>query len=269
MLSFGRFFLALALACGLAQGAAAQSASLKSVEVQATEFKVTLTDGRVLRSKDLVGARLVIAMGGQALRVRIDGVEPDPDAANGEVWLHTFSAELADGTWQNVCDPGPDGRRQGFPVAGRPRADGMLEPAEPGVFELACTSGALGKCIRFGYRPWAFAQGLELREVYNACIRMVRADYCGNGTPTTKDGQSIDIYDDHRIQKPENDPAMDFEAGWSADGAVCVRHVRVKENVSLESLVATCPRLKDRVGPTCSEETARRLGARLFNRSRP
>src|SRR5262245_27249232 len=196
MLPFKHFVLCFALACGLAGPAAAQSASLKSVEVQATEFKVTLTDGRVLRSRDLVGARLVIAMGGQAVRVRIDGVEQDPDAKNGEVLLHTFSAELADGTWQNVCDPGPDGRRQGFPVAGRPRPDGMLEAAEPGVFELACTSGALGKCIRFGYRPWAFSQGLELREVYNACIRMVRADYCGNGSATTKDGQVIDIYDD-------------------------------------------------------------------------
>ena len=145
------------------------------------------------------------------------------------------------------CRPGRT--PQGFPVAGRPRVDGMLEPAEPGIFELACTSGALGKCVRFGYRPWAFAQGLELRELYNACIRMVRADYCGNGTATTKDGQAIDMYDDLGIQKPENDPAMEFEAGWTEEGAACVRHTRVKENATLETLVAACPRLKDRVGP--------------------
>jgi hypothetical protein len=260
--------LVTALVCG-SLSAVAQTVTPLLVEADATEFKATLTDGRVLRSRDLVGARLVIAMGGQAIRVRIDGVERDPDAKNRTVWLHTFSAQMADGSWQNVCDAGPDGRRQGFPIAGRPRADGMLEPAEAGVFELACTSGALGKCVRFGYPPWGAANGVPLRETYNACIRMVRADYCGNGTPTTKEGQSIDIYDDHRIQVPENAPAMDFEAGWSADGAVCVRHVRVKENVSLESLVAACPRLKDRLGPSCSEEAARRLGARLFNRSRP
>lgn len=266
-----RIALSLVMLCGaLASGTSAQTASLKSVEVQGTEFKVTLTDGRVLRSRDLIGARLVIAMDGQAIRVRIDAVEPDPDAKNGAVWLHAFSAELADGSWQTVCDAGPDGRRQGFPVAGRPRHDGMLEPAEPGVFELACTSGALGKCIRFGYRPWAFAQGLELRELYNACIRMLRADYCGNGTATTtRDGQRIDIYDDLGIQRHENEPDMEFEAGWTEEGAACVRHVRVKENVSLDSLVAACPRLKDRVGPACTEEAARKLGARLFNRSRP
>ena len=60
---------------------------------------------------------------------------------------------------------------------------------------------------------------------------MVRADYCGNGTATTKDGQAIDMYDDLGIQKPENDPAMEFEAGWTEEGAVCVRHARVKEKV--------------------------------------
>ena len=269
MLPLVRIAFLLALLCAGARPGVTQSAALKSVEVQGTEFKVTLTDGRVLRSRELVGARLTIAMGGQAVRVRIDGVDRDPDARNGEVWLHTFSAELADGSWQNVCDAGPDGRRQGFPVAGRPRPDGMLEPADPGIFELACTSGALGKCVRFGYRPWAFKDGLELRELYNACIRMVRADYCGNGTATTKDGQAIDMYDDLGIQKPENDPAMDFEAGWTEEGAACVRHARVKENVTLEALVAACPRLQDRVGPACSEEAARKLGARLFNRSKP
>jgi hypothetical protein len=247
----------------------AQSVVPKLVEAEASEFKVTLTDGRVLRSRDLVGARLVIAMGGQTIRVRIDGVEPDPEAKSGTIWLHTFSAEMADGSWQNVCDADPDGRRQGFPIAGRPRVDGILDPAAPGVFELACTSGALGKCVRFGYLPWASAIGVPSRDVYNACIRMVRADYCGNGTPTTKDGRPIDIYDDLVIQKHEGDPAMDFEAGWTAEGAACVRHVRVKENISLESLVAACPQLKDRVGSACNEEAARRLGARLFNRSRP
>jgi hypothetical protein len=265
------FFLVAASVAMLGGGfpATAQTVVPKLVETEATEFKATLTDGRVLRSRDLVGARLVIAIGGQAIRMRLDAVERDPDARSGTVWLHTFSAEMADGSWQNVCDAGPDGRRQGFPIAGRPRADGMLEPAGPGIFELACTSGALGKCVRFGYPPWGAADGAPLRDVYNACIRMVRADYCGDGAPTTKDGQRIDIYDDLAIQRHENDATMDFEAGWSADGAVCVRHVRVKENTSLESLVATCPRLNDRVGPACSEETARRLGAKLFNRSTP
>jgi hypothetical protein len=261
--------LAIAAAlCGNAAGAA-QTVVPLSVQANGTEFVVSLVDGRTLRSRELIGATLVMAVRGQAIRVRIDGVEPDPDAKGGTVWLHTLSGQMTDGSWQNLCDAGPDGRRQGFPIAGRPRADGMLEPAEPGTFELVCTSGAQGKCVRFGYQPWTTPNGTQSRDLYNACIRMVRADYCGNGTATTKDGQQIDIYDDHGIQKPENVPVMDFEAGWTPDGAACVRHVRVKENVSLESLVAACPRLEDRAGPACSEEAARGFGARLFNCSRP
>jgi hypothetical protein len=255
--------------CGGARTTSAQAVVPLSVEAEATEFKALLSDGRMLRSRDLVGATLVIAIQGKGVRVRIDAVERDPDARNGTVWLHTFSAQTSDGSWQNLCGPGPDGRRQGFPIAGRPRSDGMMEDAEPGVFELVCTSGGQGKCVRFGYLPWRAADGSSLRDLYNACVRMVRADYCGNGTPTTRDGMQIDIYDDKGIQRPDNVPAMDFEAGWTPQGATCVRHVRVKENVSLESLVAACPRLKDKIGPMCEEETARGLGAKLFNRSRP
>jgi hypothetical protein len=266
----GRRGSALAITFSLALPLAAQAQTVvpQSVEADGTEFKVTLSDGRILRSHDLVGARLVIAMGGQAMRVRIDAVEADPEAKNGRVLLHTFSVQATDGSWQNVCDAGPDGRRQGFPIAGRPRPDGSFGPAERGILELACTSGALGKCVRFGYPPWVTLKGIQPFDIYNACIRMVRADYCGAGIPTTKEGQRIDIYDDQGIQTPENDPAMDFEAGWTAEGAVCVRHVRVRENVSLGELAA-CPRLKDRVGSACSEEAARALGATLFNRSRP
>ena len=126
------------------------------VEADATEFKATLTDGRVLRSRDLIGARLVIAMDGRAVRVRIDGVDPDPEARNGTVWLHTFSVQMADGSWENVCAPGPDGRRQGFPIAGRRAGRRLIRFGRARRFASSpARAAALGKCVRFGYPPWA------------------------------------------------------------------------------------------------------------------
>jgi hypothetical protein len=244
----------------------AAASGLQSVDVDGTEFKVTLTDGRVLRSAELVGATPTISTSGGTMRLRIDAVERDREAANVAVWLHSFSTEAADGSRQPLCDPGPGGGRQGFPLAGRPRADGAMEPAEPGIFEIVCTSGARGKCVRFGYPPWISA---AMRDIYNACVRMVRADYCGDGGGSTRDGMRIDLYDDRGIQQPDSDPAHEFEAGWTEAGAVCVHHVRVKENISLEALAASCPRLRDRLGPTCTEERARALGALLFVRSPP
>jgi hypothetical protein len=97
---------------------------------------------------------------------------------------------------------------------------------------------------------------------------MVRADYSGDGKGTTLNGQLIDVYDRFAIQQSDADAALEFEAGWSRDGAVCVRHVRVRQNVSLEELDAL-PALHGRTGAICTEEFARAHGAVMFNRSRP
>ena len=205
-----------------------------SVEVEGTQFKVTLPDGRVLRSPGLVGAVLDLRSG---LRVRIDAVDEDRDSRGGPLWLHTLSVRHADGTWTSFCHLGPDGRRAGFPVPGRATAHGTVAEAEPGVFELTCTGGAQAKCVRFGYRPWETGpDGRPMRVLYNACVRVVRADYGGDGHSTTRDGMLIEVYDAWKIQTADPQDGHDFEAGWSPEGAVCVRHVRVKENVSLEEL---------------------------------
>jgi hypothetical protein len=98
---------------------------------------------------------------------------------------------------------------------------------------------------------------------------MVRADYGGADEAFTKNGMKIDLYDPQGIQRPENAPDQTFEAGWTPEGAVCVHHARVKENVTLAQLEARFPRLEGRTGAICTEEFARGLGAILFNRSTP
>lgn len=242
----------------LATSSLAQQPAVSSIAVEGTEIVVKLADGRVLRSKDLVDATLDVHFEGQPAKVRIAGVEPDPGDKSGTVWLHTFEAKQADGSWQNLCSPGPDGRRQGFP----------LKDAKGGL-DLTCSSGAVGKCVRFGYRPWANGpDGTSLAPQHAACVRMVRGDYGGADAPFTKNGMSIDLYDTQGIQKPDNAADQAFEAGWTPEGAVCVHHVRVKENVTLGQLEARFPRLKGRTGAICTEDFARSLGALLFNRSR-
>lgn len=229
------------------------------VTVEGTEFVASLVDGRVLRSRDLVGAVLHVRFAGRPMRLRIAAVEPDPRDRSGTVWLHTLETPDAGGGWKNFCTSGPDGRRQGFPLAGGP--DGI---------ELSCTAGAIAKCVRFGYRRWEVAaDGAALAPLHAACVRMVRADYGGVGRPWTKDGMHIDLYDDHGVQQPDNSPSDTFEAGWSPEGAVCVHHVRVEENTTLSELAALYPALRGRTGDVCTEEFARAHGALVFNRSKP
>ncbi len=271
-------FAALGVLCAtlpaFPRAAAAEQMTPLSVGAEGTQFEVTLADGRVLRSPQLVGAVLVVAVGAGTIRLRIDAVEPDPgDAAfgirpSGSVLLHSLSVEDAQGGWSNPCEPGPDGRRQGFPIAGRALADGTIAPAEAGEFALTCTGGAEGKCVRLGYHPWErLPDGAPILPVYNACIHLLRADYAGDGSATTRNGQPIDICDKLGIQSPGNDKAQEFEAGWTAEGAVCVRHVRVKENATLSGIAAHSPRLAGRVGDVCTEAFARAAGAILFDRS--
>ena len=250
----------------VSSAATADPVAPMSVTVEGTQFKVTLTDGRVLRSPELVGAVLSLTLDGQAARIRIDAVEPDPRSPG--VLLHTLSTPDGKGGWTNICEAGPDGRRQGFPLAGRAEPDGTIAPAEAGALVLTCTGGAEGKCVRFGYHPWEnLPDGVPMLPVYNACVHLVRADYAGDGHGTTRNGQRIDIYDSLGIQKPDNDPIDAFEAGWTAAGAVCVRHVRVKENTDLARVEASSPRLRGRVGDICTETFARAQGAVLFVRS--
>lgn len=242
----------------LAQQATGPSPTVSSISVEGTEIVVTLVDGRARRSKDLVGATLNVRFEGQPAKVRIAAVELDPDDKSKTVWLHTFEGRQADGTWTNLCSAGPDGRTQGFP----------LQDAAGGL-EFTCGSGALGKCVRFGYRPWALGpDGKSLITQHAACVRMVRGDYGGVGEPFTKDGMSIDIYDPQSIQIADNAPDQTFEAGWTPEGAVCVHHVRVKENVTLAQLEEKYPRLKGRTGTICTEDFARANGAIVFNRSK-
>lgn len=239
--------------------------------VEGTSFRITAPDGRVLRSPQLAGAVLAVELAGVPLRVRIDAVRRDPAFRGAAVWLHRFSVQQADGRWKHLCEPDAQGRREAFPLAGAIRANGTLAPADDGRFEIACSAGALAKCLRFGYLPWGFApDGTPLRAAHDACVLMLRADYAGAGRPATREGTSIDISDRWGI-RPRR-PAgrrLPFEAGWNAQGAVCVHHVRIRPLATLAGVKAASPVLRGKTGAGCTRALALEQGALLFNGSRP
>jgi hypothetical protein len=252
---------------------AGEAEAARKVEVVGTTFRITTADGRVLTGAGLIGAVLTLDdSSGRRLSVRIDTVRPDPKDPTGETFLHTFMVrDEASGAWANLCTPDADGLAAGFPLSGIWTAGGE-HVASHEAFGLSCTSGAIGKCVRMGYRPWQTGpDGASLRAHHQACVRMVRADYCGDGTGHTRDGTPINVYDRLGIQAADPAPDMRFEAAWSADGAVCVRQVRVAEAGSLAALVRSCPRrLAGKVGAACTEEAVLRSGATLLlNASTP
>jgi len=263
----GGFALAAFLSVVAARAQESARDAAPSIEVVGTTIRVRLPDGSVRAGRELIGGILQVAVGARSLRVRIAGVEPDPRDREGEVLLYDFRVVAPDGREEPLCNPDPDGRRLGLPLAGRSDPAGTLARAEPGQFELVCTAAPQGKCLRFGYAPWRQApDGRPLLDWFNACVRMMRGDYCGDGRHFTRDGTWIDIYDRIGIQKSDADHSLSFEAAWGPGGAICVAHTRLPDLIDLDGLAQACPRLAGRLGPAaCTDGQADGL---LMNRSR-
>jgi hypothetical protein len=180
---------------------------------------------------------------GQKIRLRIDRIEPDPD--DPELSLYTVSIRSSEkttrGRWTPYCAPDREGRRTAIPLAGSWDATGAWSPAD-GAITFACTAGAIGKCVRFGYKPWKTVDGRSLADHHLACTRMVRADYCGDGRPHTKDGTWIDVYDTLGIQVREPEEKTGpvwLEAGWSPEGATFLNRPRLSDDARV--IADECP----------------------------
>ncbi|MBS0420734.1 MAG: hypothetical protein JSR66_23695 [Proteobacteria bacterium] len=248
---------------------------IAAVTVEGTDFVVRLASGREMRGADLKGATLTLAMtaDGEPRRIRIDSVKTDPDDPDRETTLyHLFSID-EHGVASELCEPDAQGERWGFPLRGQWDPEGQ-HVSDKG-YTLNCTASAQGKCVRFGYKPWKTLQdGTSLAPYHQACVRAVRADYCG-GHGTTRNGMLVDIYDSLGImvRDPAGDTAagVHFEAAWTPSGAACVAHTRVPEKITLQQLAKECPRLRGHIGGNdCSEEGAKKLSDQvlIFNGSR-
>jgi hypothetical protein len=63
--------------------------------------------------------------------------------------------------------------------------------------------------VRFGYHPGEIRpDGRSLRDYYDACVKMVRADYCGDGQGWTGTGMPVDVSDNlvSSCRKPATTP---------------------------------------------------------------
>jgi hypothetical protein len=260
--------LAVALVAGPSATLSQQDPSpTPTIDVVGTTLRVRLADGSMREGVALVGAVLAVANGGRTIRVRIASAEPDASDPHGDILLYDFRLITSHGE-EPFCAPDLDGRRVGFPLAGRSDPTGTLSFSDRSTFELVCTSGAQGKCARFGYAPWRQApDGRPMIDWYNACIRLLRGDYCGDGRPFTRDGTLVDIYDHFGGHRSDADPRFSFEAAWGPEGAVCVARTRLPDIIDLDGLGRACPRLAGRLGhAVCSENVP---GGLIFNRSLP
>ncbi|MBN1204903.1 MAG: hypothetical protein JXB05_08260 [Myxococcaceae bacterium] len=182
---------------------------------------------------------------GKPVEVAFCGAEPAPEDPS-MAWYRIEAWNPVAQQWENPCEASgavPDPRA--LAVGGVWDASGARQEA-PGKFTLACENGVITKCIRWGYKPWASREGQSLVELHQACTRMARADYCGNGQSHTHEGTIIDMYDRLGLLAATTESSADwdlsrasFEAAWAPDGATCLS--RTRDGRALETIVKECP----------------------------
>ncbi|WP_437575911.1 ADYC domain-containing protein [Sorangium sp. So ce887] len=213
------------------------------------------SDGAPVDGIDFLGAEAeAILDDGSTLAVRITGIVE----RNG-VTYYTVKYLAAPGIWANICGEGLGAipvNGTWDPVTGAFSDDGSS-------FTFACQGAAIAKCAEWGYRDWATkaecdgktCASRDLSYFHQACIRMVRADYCGDGAPHTQPGTAIDVWDALGIQTETAGSGMSLEAEWTVDGAACIRHTRWRglggSNPDLDYVMAHCPERWAGSDPSC------------------
>ena len=161
---------------------------------------------------------------------------------SGATFLYTLAQNVDNtGTWQPACPVDSDRRRAAIPLADTFDERGDRNSSAP-LFTFGCTTGAIAKCYRWGYRPWVTGFG-NLTITHWTCTRLARADYCGDGVSHTRDGTLINVWDNLAPPGPiqaqgSTPPGMTFEAAWGQGGAICVSHARWNLNGSV--VAAAC-----------------------------
>jgi hypothetical protein len=196
--------------------------------------------------RDLVGSVFLGTAGdGKTQDVAICDAEADLT----DPTMHWYRIEIwNDKTdeWENPCTPTAK-----FPVPRALAVAGVWDVSgahrdAAGKFTLACETGAIAKCANWGYKPWQTRNGQSLQDVHQACTRMARADYCGNGRSHTTENTIIDHYDRTGVNQRQTtvesgwDPAQaEFEAAWTPDGAYCLNRQRHERGV--DEILKECP----------------------------
>ena len=81
---------------------------------------------------------------------------------------------------------------------------------------LACITGAVGKAGNWGYPEWEIGT-----EDFTTTVRMVRADYCGDGGSWTTIGSKLQARDVFGY-RDFSDPLSATEAMWGEKGTLCL-----------------------------------------------
>ena len=213
-----------------------------SIWPQGTQLQGSVVASTRLGDVDLIGSTLCgmtadtrfvgTLSTGVPVELAVTQSELDASDPTGETVLYTVLMKRPGGdTWESACSSDGMQDPRAIAVAGIWNATGA-HVEKPGSFTFACVSGVIAKCVRWGYRPWQQVNGISLKDYHQACTRMARADYCGDGVSHTREGTTVAVFDNLGGSEEALAQGMRFEAVWTVDGAICMRRPRWREPVT-------------------------------------
>ena len=188
-----------------------------------------------LQGAALIGSTILIKLGsGLVVPVVIAGIEEVPSWAAGGPPITAYSlvyADLDDPLAQrNVCtgtllDP----LTAAVTLIGGETYDEATKTVNPGMngwVTLACAGSAAAKLKLLGYGPGGDVDGQGTPATVlqrQATLKMITADYCGDGQSYTKNGTPLLWANAGGTVAPEPGVTVGaFEAAWSSGGALCL-----------------------------------------------
>jgi hypothetical protein len=209
-------------------GTSLNGTSLNGTSLNGTSLNGTSLNGTSLNGTDLLGSIWSGELSnGAAISLRLDSLT-QLDGANSDVSAYGVSYETQGG-WQPLCGLDPQGQPAlAIPLSGtwnyeQGVAGGGSFTPSASAFTFACRGTAIAKCVELGYKPWqnVASTSTSLQDHHVACTRALRADYCGDGTPHTVNGTTVNLYDNVGVQADTE--SWNVEAEWTPAGARFVK----------------------------------------------
>jgi len=212
-----------------------------SVRVVGGALEAELEDGRTIHHTDFGLTRWTIDVGGAVWGTYTLTLEAGWDAASGQpTYLFFWDDGSGEGAESTCTIPGQASEMSAvvYPGIDIDESSGAMHE-DPELLTIACTAGAVGKAGLWGYRPDDLVAnyGPDGVALFEASVRMVRADYCGDGQSWTSPGTPVVVEDNLGTNAPlpsvwlPGQSIPQDEAVWDRSGAVCLAATRVPSTI--------------------------------------
>jgi ADYC domain-containing protein len=219
--------------------------SINGMSINGTSFTGITSDGQTVSGAGVVGATLTGTLSdGSTIDLRIDSATTLA-SPNTDVWAYGVSYQTDSG-WAPLCGSNGSGPILAIPILGTFNyqsgvvGGGSYTPSST-LFTFGCRGAGIAKCVELGYKPWLPTPNGDDNPLIDGlvgCTRMLRADYCGNGTSFTVNGTVINVYDRWDIQLDTE--AWPVEAEWTTGGAACIQSVTQTRAYKLLGVTPSC-----------------------------